>query len=107
MTGKFQYFRLSCVIFLSILALQSAIAAKKSKNNDRKKLLAEYAAFEKQVHETLTSFFSKLEVEETCEAGDPNCVPAAGKLELQPAFTSLLARLDNVDDILRALLPGV
>ena len=90
-----------------MLVLQSAVAKKKSKEDDRKKLLAEYEAFEKQVRETVTSMFSKL-AEETCEKGDPNCDPDAAQLpkELEPAWMSLLARVDNMGHIFKTLIPG-
>ena len=108
MGGKLKHFRASCTILLLMLLLQSAVAKKKSKDDDRNKLLAEYEAFEKQVHETVTSMLSKLTEEETCEKGDPSCDPSAAQLpkELEPALESLLAWLKNMDDILKTLIPG-
>ena len=108
MGGKFKYFHRSCTILLLALVLQSAWSKKKSEDDDRKKLLAQYAAFEEQIKETVTSIFSKL-VEENCEKGDHGCDPGEQALLSKahdPVLISLNSRLDNVEEILKALFSG-
>ena len=109
MTVKLKAFGSHRITFFLILLINSASVANKiSKTDDRERLLTEYAAFEASVQQTLMSMFSKL-AEETCDVGDPNCGPAAASIlpeEFDPALMLLIGRVDNVDGVLKPLLPG-
>ena len=110
MTGKLKAFGSHHVTFFLILLINStSVGNKISKTDDQERLLTEYAAFEASVEETLTSMFTKL-AEETCEAGDPNCGPAAASVlpeEFDPALIlHIIGRVDNVNGVLKPLLPG-
>ena len=93
---------------LCILALQSALADMETQVEYRKRLLAEYKEFELHVAETLAGIYSKLS-QETCEVGDPGCeAQLVGDpfSESVDTVESLIAMVENVNQVLTMLLPG-
>ena len=93
------------LLFFAV-AQQSNSRENRPKVNDRKKLLAEYAKFEVEVKESLANTFAKLD-QDTCQVGDQDCDAVLMELpeNFELALKSLIALVDNLGKILRALIP--